>query len=711
MNQITDPANPNYDFGYDFNYAQWTQGTELTLTNVPWDNNYRDIVKFDDASGLDKFIDSRLTSNTTISNASYAKVNEPIKINTPFNEAYRYNYIRARNPLQPVPGAQDVRTFYYFITNVVYSAPNTTVLTVQLDIWQTFGSLAEFGNCYIERGHIGIANENQMQNYGRDHLTMPEGLDTGAEYQHITSSDYPIMGASLYHVLIASTVDLEADPGTVNDPTLISAPGGYLNNLPSGASYYVFNSSGSLQSYLNSVKDKPWVTQGIISITLVPPITRYFPSFTFGAHGTPTKAPTGVPARQTHKTMLDWRNQNQILEGIPLKYRHLRKFLTYPYMVIELTTFTGTPIILKPESWKNDDAEVMERISMVPPNQRVAFIPRRYNGSDTNKGFENADDGGDYLDIATLIANFPTMAIVNNNASMYLASNANSIAFANRSADWSQQRAMRGNQTSYDQASSAMGLAENMGVNSRNADIAQTNLQNKSIGQSAILSSITGVVGGAGSGLVGGPAGAAIGGVSGMGGAIAGNISAMMQQGVNSDSLAIRNSSNLAATNMGVNQAGYIRDTNKSLADWAARGDYENTIAGINAKIQDSQLTPPSTSGQVGGDTMNIIHNDAVLSVRWKIVDKAHIRAIGDYWLRYGYAVQQFARIPASLKVMTKFTYWKLSETYLTVGPMPESMKQGLRGLFEKGVTVWSNPDDIGNVDIADNKPLEGITL
>jgi hypothetical protein len=60
---------------------------------------------------------------------------------------------------------------------------------------------------------------------------------------------------------------------------------------------------------------------------------------------------------------------------------------------------------------------------------------------------------------------------------------------------------------------------------------------------------------------------------------------------------------------------------------------------------------------------------------------------------------------------MSKFTYWKLSETYISAANMPESFKQTIRGIFEKGVTVWADPTYIGNTDIADNVPLDGIIL
>ena len=85
------------------------------------------------------------------------------------------------------------------------------------------------------------------------------------------------------------------------------------------------------------------------------------------------------------------------------------------------------------------------------------------------------------------------------------------------------------------------------------------------------------------------------------------------------------------------------------------------------------------------------------------------MRIIGEYWLRYGYAVRQFLKPPRDLHCMNNFTYWKMAETYLTCASADEGAKDVIRGIFEKGVTVWANPDNIGRIDIADNTPLPGI--
>ena len=63
-------------------------------------------------------------------------------------------------------------------------------------------------------------------------------------------------------------------------------------------------------------------------------------------------------------------------------------------------------------------------------------------------------------------------------------------------------------------------------------------------------------------------------------------------------------------------------------------------------------------------------------------------------------------RMPSNYQVMDKFTYWKLQDSYVTEGDCPETFKETVRGIFEKGVTVWTNPLDIGTVDVTTNKPI-----
>lgn len=718
---LSDPAQ-DYEYGDDFSYESWTPGTRATLVNVPWNSDYRDVWEYGSRAALDAYIDSHETAGIVIDQISYIKPGNPIRIPTPFNVANRFNYIRVSNPIQTAGDAQ--KNYYYFITDVRQMNFSTTEIVVQLDVWATWSIDVVFGNCYIDRGHIGIANSQAYTNYGRDYLTIPEGLDIGGEYQTVLRANHAIMSPTspdeleedIFNILVVATIDLEQTPGTVNSPNFATAHGGTFAGMPSGATQYLWKSATALQNWLTANTGNPWITQGIVSITIIPPLKDFGISLDWPTDDGPTRMPAVKWSPRVHTMLTNWRSSPDIKAHIDSRYQGLYKLWTYPYMVVELTTFTGSPILLKPESWDDADATVIERINPAAPDQRIAFSPYRYNAAPTTPANDMwigsaasgspalGDDGGDYIDLATYIANFPSLMIVNNAGIAYLASNAHGIAFQHSSADWAQQRALQGNQVSYDQQTGAINTARELTGIGVGADYAQQAVQQNLIATTFGLSA----GGGAASGLAGGgPAGLAAGaGMAALNALTSGAQSAAMSQSTD-----IRSNAANQGNNASNRQAGMVRDTNKSFADFSARGDYQNSIAGINARVQDAKLIQPTTSGQVGGDALNFLNNNVMLSVRIKMIDKAAIRAVGEFWLRYGYPVRQFGRLPTNLQVMTKFTYWKLQETYILSASMPEPYKQTIRGILEKGVTVWGNPDDIGNIDIADNAPLGGITL
>ena len=57
---------------------------------------------------------------------------------------------------------------------------------------------------------------------------------------------------------------------------------------------------------------------------------------------------------------------------------------------------------------------------------------------------------------------------------------------------------------------------------------------------------------------------------------------------------------------------------------------------------------------------------------------------------------------------MSKFAYWKCKETNLTCANANESERETMRGIVEKGVTLWDAPESIGNTDLSANQPKSG---
>lgn len=719
-----DPANDDYTAGDEFDYEVWTANTELTLCNVRWDAVYKDVWGTRSTDELNDFIDSN-GDTTTISNAMYARIDEPISIEMPLGRAQRFNYIRVFNPAQPTSTPDTPKYYYYFIRGVRHLSPETTEITVQLDVWQTYIRLVQFGRAYIDRGHIGIANEANFRNNGRDFLTIQEGIDTGADYVNVATKRINVMdpfkngSEPTFNVLAISTVDLNGDHGTEEKPKNPSANPTYIQQqIPSGAGVYVWDTAAEFMAFMRDFSKKPWVTAGIVSITLLPDWKRYNAygggNWVGGAKDPVTGARAGYTVPKVRRDLFrNWRNSPDILNYIPTRYRHLKKFLTSPYCMMEMTYNAGSAVVLKPESWNSPHASILEMLAIIPPNQRMAAVPLNYNGRNPTEegGYNVWTKDGDYLDMAVFLSGFPTIPIVNNGQILALAQSARSIAAQYSGNDWAQQRALQGNQVAFDQATAGMNAGIAQTNNAISGDQAQTAIQTNLASQQALMNLWGGAAAGAGMGAFAGPAGAVAGGVGGLVSGGMGLASTGMQTDAANQALAARTGGAVNSQNIATGLGSTIRDSNKGLADWAARGDYANARAQMDAKIQDTQMLPHGMSGQFGGETFNLVNDDMNLTLRVKMIDQASISVIGEYWLRYGYPVRRSALIPNDLRVMSKFSYWKVSEIYIITGGMPENHKQTLRGILEKGVTVWTNPDDIGSIDFADNNPLEGITL
>ena len=718
------PDKGDYTYGLDFNYAIWNAETVISLHNVPWNNDYRDVVYFNEQQDLDDYLDAN--SGPTVTFASYAKVNEPVRVDIPFNKAYMFNYLRVRNPAQPIAG-DFPRNYYYFVQDVTYIAPNTTEFVLQLDLWQTFIRYAEFGRGYVERGHIGIANSRQFDDNGRTYLTIPEGFDIGNEYMVDNVYEHELADNGIdvhgqgdgYHILVWSTTHLLSENyGDVDNPNLVSARGSNFERLPNGAECIVFENPDDYVKAMTLLSRFPWVTQGIISVMAVPRIDMGGPRIvhTVWLHDTKgNKTNLGYfqcrrldSSTEISNKIINLKSQWRNEVDLGVRYRYLNKFKTYPYCAIELTTYSGTPVVLKPESMGGDDLKVVQLSHLTLPSPRVMFYPLRYNAKpgwvfDEKAVIDGHHDYGEFMDVATGITNFPTFSVLNDAATLAVASQAHSIAYQHRSADWSQQKALTANQLGYNQASEQirnMNDIAALNIGSNNASLGLAN-------QTSFNRGVADVAGSLGRGILGGGAGI-VGGLLSAGSTIANTAIDINHQ---SQQTGINNALTANTNKVNTRTAAYNRDTNKDYADFASRGDYAMQIGAINAKVQDASLIAPTTVGQVGGEAFSLVTSHWAVVAKVKRISPASIISIGEYWLRYGYAINKFANIPSRFACMTHFTYWKLKETYIKSASMPESFKQSLRGILEKGVTVWTKPGYIGNIDIGDNVPLKGITL
>lgn len=737
------------DLPINFSYAKWTPNTRFKLCNVPWDMGYRDIVKWDKQAQQEYF--SRL-QGVEFTNCTMSKYGLPVRLPVPFAQACQYNYLIATNDYD----FDTPRSWYYFIQTCDYINANTTQLNIQLDVWQSFQHDIQLGNAYVERGHVGVANENAWKDWGKTYLDLPEGLDTGKCTVLTNELWKPLMGVVDGHnlkfgIIMLSTTSLSVDSGTKDNPTIQSASGSFFESQANGTEVYYLDNPLDIGRFFDGGATSPWVTQGICGIFAVPSLpdrlTRWGEKVTklFGkdAHFIGNCWKMGASATDSSDRYDDIINIKDFrtMFHLPERYRYLKKFLTAPYAYVECSCLNGTVVTYEPEQIPSADLIIRESWNYAPPSPRLNFYARGYHAGNLGDRQPLPDgkglpiDTGDMLNASFGITNFPTFVAVNNGSALALANSAYTRQYAQQSADWGYQKTQMGINNAYAQAQIGTQYASEqnkLGTANRNAMMAINN-QSAQMASDLTLKNLSfdnrmNQINTVGSGAANAIGSLATGNVGGAVGAIAGTaIGAWANQqsydnSVSSNSQALSNTFttnaattsqanaySLAQTNLGNQQTMQLADLNKQLAQATAQGDYENTIAGINAQVQQTQTVPPTTSGALGGDAFNLANGLIGVMVRFRQIPPAAMQAIGEVWLRYGYYVQRFMRLPENLMAMSNFTYWKLHELYVRSSTCPEEYRLTVKGIFESGVTVWTDPDKIGVTDYADNVPLAGV--
>lgn len=721
-----------YEYQNQFDYSVWTPNTEITCATVPWDSSYRDIVRFDSKELRDRYFSEvgQYGYSFNLTGMVYLRYGEPVRVNAPFSMINQCNYLIVRNPIQPVPDTasgfgvptRKPDVFYYFINDIKYIAPNTTQLNVQLDVWQTYYDRLTFGMCYINKGHVGIANENSTQYNLRDYLTDTEGLNIGDEYDVTYQWFFNFQDEAPYIVIMSNT-SLEDDYGTVSNPKLSTSRGDMADGMPNGARSYVLSADNFLE-FMKNISNYPWVSQGITMITVVPRVFCQLSPATVTIAGVTANrlAPNPDADGSEFEVYNVFANY-----AIPERYKHLFKFYTAPYSFIEMTALNGGEVVLKNEclpighttGGHDDGFYVKTRSICTPPQIRGMAMLEGYNSaaSDSSTGSFDVDyiaptgnkytthfGSGEYMDLAVMYNNFPQFSIVNNMYLYYMASNTHSLQYQFQSADWSQQKALTGASLSYNQATQNMNTAWANQQVANQANWALSDISQEKNAWNGVQGVASGSLGAVGSLLSGDVGGAISGAVNAAG---SGMNAALNADWINRTTSTQVGAATQTAQNNIANQQ-YMRDTNYDYARFAAKGDYENAIAGIQAKVQDARLTQPSTSGQNGGDPFNMSNGFCGILFKWKRLKTNFLVQVGDFWLRYGYYVNRWMRPPQDLKCMSNFTYWKMQQVQVN-GTLPELFKETIRGIFEKGVTVWTNPSNINNIDLADNDIVKGV--
>ena len=170
-----------YKYDNDFDYSRYDYDQmKITVCTVPWDmgeahignrtiSGIGNVVDFGSKAKRDKWFDDIPDSECFRYTTLYRQLHRENKISVdiPFDVASNYNYVAVEymglaNDNSPVinENSSGRRRWFWFIREVEFVAPNSTILHLMADAWQTFIYDIEISNMILERGHAPIKSVN-----------------------------------------------------------------------------------------------------------------------------------------------------------------------------------------------------------------------------------------------------------------------------------------------------------------------------------------------------------------------------------------------------------------------------------------------------------------------------------------------------------------------------------------------------------------------
>ena len=262
-----------YNVKNTFDYTRWNANTKVNLINVLWNSDYANVVKFDSEKDRDKWFDSikdayRLTLK---SNARIVPEGQ-IKLPLPYDVAAKYNYIYVDIPIATsddefidYENEDGVRRWFFFVTDVYYSAPNTTIFQLEPDTWTNFIYNAKIKYMMLERGHapVNASDTDKFLNNpieNNKYLLSPDVVFDDSTI--VKSSKYVPFGNGRKLVCLASTVGYNqlingelgeiANDSGFTDPTFSDTSNWYGHQLQvNGYGFSTGKNYSSMKSCVN----------------------------------------------------------------------------------------------------------------------------------------------------------------------------------------------------------------------------------------------------------------------------------------------------------------------------------------------------------------------------------------------------------------------------------------------------------------------------
>lgn len=828
-----------YKYRNEFDYSRFDDmQMRIQVCSVPWDmgeahignrtiSGIGNVVWFETEAKRDAWFDAIPDTDCFRFETKYRQLHRDNKIYVPipFDVASLYNYLvvdyapfAAEGDYVQYETPNGLRRWFWFIREVEFVGPNTTILHLMNDAFQTFMYRIHIAGMVLERGHAPLfamdADTYLTNPLENNSGLLAEDVNYGSEPSRVTDTQAHVFNSETMAV-IACTSNPTSSWGTKADndwhtPALASYT---VDGVPDMRMFAL--DVANLNTFLSAIEsDFPQFKSTMKGIFFAPSeLLTLGTEFTF--------AGTACNYVRTSKHSFDFTALDKAKFGYPSEYADLAKLYTYPYAHIEVTDENGDANVIRIED-TDGSLKISACLSLAWPAINIQAHVLGYGShSETSVGFSNITDrsltiGGRWYE--TLHTwNVPMFGIVQSSAKHYdydthfdraqavtaytntydssLASattaqtNSNASAAtskANAEASATTAETNEGNsadtltdnaglQVTANTTSTAAGAAESITATLQNATLnnnltgnandytwASTNNQIDLTLATAAASQASNGVGtalSAGMSLASGNmAGAAMAVANGL--TSAATLAVQTEAGVNyttaqAQASNANNNANAYDTNTAqanLNSASVIAaNTRRDAANALTSGSAANSSATMKTNAANSRATAyanadrtyntdtsnaqrsydtdTANAGRTRSTAQNAVTNgikQAALGRPFEFGDfrdnaqattkpqalfanivtqtKSAIAQAGDEFLRYGYYYRKQWTFDGNWNVGKHFTYWKLSDFWVRGLNIPDMYVDKLRFFLYGGVTIWRNPEDIGNVSIYDNE-------
>lgn len=336
-----------------------TPATSIYIcSDVKLNNRYDHTIYFEDRVKQREFFMSHVVK--TYTKYTYLRKRWEVKVEATMAEARRWCYLFFDNPGE--------RTAFYFITDIEYVNDEVVLLSLEMDVMQTYHFDYQMLPCFIERHHTPTDKVGEH--------TIDEGLDTG-EFINAHTFDNETLRNNC--VLVLTSVDF--DRGYAN------TAGTFIDGVYSGAKLFAFDDLTMLNTTLVDCSNDGKI-DGVVAMWMYPKaLVQINNAWTDAAYHEVTGTTFGDFTAGSYT-----QHKGKLFEGYAPK---CNKLYTYPYNYLYCTNNSGTGAVFRYEFFTNPgDAITFGCYGALTPDGTVKIAPQNYKGVSTFNYDEGISLGG-----------------------------------------------------------------------------------------------------------------------------------------------------------------------------------------------------------------------------------------------------------------------------------------------------------------------------